>query len=91
MRTIHDQIKDLICTSCGKAFGRQDLLKLHTLRVHEGKRDHKCHKCPAAFSSSPTLTRHIKNVHEGLMVKCPHCEKSYGQNGGLIKHNKLSF
>ena len=63
---VHENIRDELCTTCGKAFGLKARLNLHIKTVHEGLRPHKCAHCDKSFGQQGDLKRHIIRLHQNV-------------------------
>ena len=59
--SVHDGIKDLICTTCGKSYSLVRSLRKHIRSSHETK-SIVCESCGKAFSLPELLKTHIKMV-----------------------------
>ncbi|MFX1506584.1 MAG: C2H2-type zinc finger protein [Promethearchaeota archaeon] len=75
------------CEECGKRFSREDGLRRHIRRVHEGKK-YKCKHCDKEFSYHSGLSMHVKSVHEKITFKCDQCSKIFRRETGLTRHIK---
>jgi hypothetical protein len=77
------------CDVCLRRFARNETLRNHKARIHEGKtsKDFECPKCHKRFSDKGNLTRHDKTVHLKLREHvCEVCGRAFGLNGDLQKH-----
>ena len=45
-----------------------------------------CTECPTVFRREKLLYHHNRNCHSNMEFKCPHCEKTFNQNGNLKIH-----
>ena len=73
-----EKMKPFQCSQCTKAFIRNDKLKTHIKRIHDGIKDKNCPNCSYATYSNYNLKLHIANSHNGPAVvkeSCPFCEK----------------
>ncbi|KAL5502442.1 hypothetical protein EMCRGX_G009216 [Ephydatia muelleri] len=73
------------CEQCGKAFSRQQHLKLHRL-THTGERPHQCEQCGKAFSLQETLKRHMLTHTGERSHQCEQCGKAFSRQQHLKLH-----
>uniref|UniRef100_A0A8D8F5R2 Zinc finger protein 37 homolog n=1 Tax=Culex pipiens TaxID=7175 RepID=A0A8D8F5R2_CULPI len=59
---IHNQVRDFVCSHCGKAFYRQTVLNIH-LRTHSGETPYECHVCLRGFVHRRVYVEHMKKQH----------------------------
>ena len=79
------------CDSCGNTLVDLDVLKRHTIFVHEKQKDHKCNYCQKSFSKADHLKNHIEAIHNDNRTKdynCKSCSKSFYSSANLKQHNK---
>jgi hypothetical protein len=77
------------CDVCLRRFARNETLRNHKARIHEGKtsKDFECPKCHKLFSTKSNLTTHDKSVHLKLRDHvCEVCGRAFGENGHLQMH-----
>ena len=61
IRTVHDKIKDYICTICGKAFAHKKSFTTHNVE-HSGIKEFECKQCFKKFYRNAQLQEHVKIV-----------------------------
>ena len=88
MKSVHEG-PEIKCGLCGILFTREDSLRHHIERVHEGIRDHKCEKCGRTFYREREMKKHERNCEVSSNFKCPLCNKTFGGFSYLKKHIQL--
>jgi uncharacterized Zn-finger protein len=71
------------CDKCLRRFARNETLRNHKARIHDGKtsKDFECLKCHKRFSQKGHLTVHDKTVHLKLREHvCEVCGRAFGEN-----------
>ncbi|OAV97310.1 hypothetical protein PTTG_09969 [Puccinia triticina 1-1 BBBD Race 1] len=61
-RASHGVVRNHICPTCGKGFGRPSSLAQHEF-IHTGERPYVCHVCRRAFNTTSNLKCH-QSLHE---------------------------
>ena len=81
------QTEKFLCNECGIYCKTKQCLKSHIERVHE-KLKHVCDQCNKSYSSKGLLLSHKQSVHDNCKAfECRPCEKQFGSNLNLRKHN----
>ena len=80
-----------MCSTCGKGFGRKDVLQAH-IAIHSEERKHKCTICPEGkfFKTKQGLNSHMK-FHFEPQHECNQCGKKFHQSQNLNRHMKIHF
>lgn len=87
VQSMHKDVKDFICSYCGKGFSRQRGLTNH-ITIHTGEKRHKCPDCGKAFASQANMHQH-RRVHTGAKpCKCyiEGCDRAYMFKVDLKRH-----
>ena len=66
-----DGLKNLSCEYCGKAFKKNQKLRIHIESIHEGKR-YNCEFCDKSFTHVGTLQMHRKTNHGDKIMRSDH-------------------
>jgi hypothetical protein len=80
------------CDVCLRRFCRNESLRNHKARIHEGKtsKDFECPKCHKKFSKKENLKRHDDTVHLKLRQHvCEVCGRAFGENSHLQEHIRM--
>ena len=79
------------CNVCQKSLANKKELDLHILRAHQGApKIFQCNLCEKRFLTKFELDSH-NIVHTGLKdFKCDHCQKMFGSNSNMRKHQKTN-
>ena len=85
----HLNIKNFLCSDCGKAFAEKVKLQVHSLSVHKKIR-FDCNMCDKTFANKAHLRTHVKVIHEeGIIAnlkKCSKCSYSSTKKANLKRH-----
>ena len=84
----HSDVKNCVCTQCGKVLKTQTCLKIH-MKLHAGPFEHGCTKCDKRFVSQGTLISHIRQVHDRQRVYCDECGNDFLSKAALSTHTSL--
>lgn len=79
--------KIVVCTVCGKNFGRPQALKLH-MKIHFQIRDFKCAHCDASFVQKHHLVQHMRTHTGEKPYQCHICNRNFAQSATLYSHMK---
>ncbi len=81
----HSDVKDHVCSECGKTFFTDSELKQHQT-VHTTETPYKCSHCDKRFKRSTHLHIH-ERIHTGEKpYHCHSCGKRFTQLSSLICH-----
>lgn len=83
IKSVHSQVKEVVCHECGKAFCAVARLTIHMRQVHNnGLKPFQCDDCGRCFSQKKTLRDHILKVHfkNRRKYECPICWKVCYEN-----------
>ena len=86
-----------VCQECGKAYGRQDVLKNHVRTKHgnsAGTEDSlilKCTACEKTYGRKDCLRKHFRRKHIDVAKKyvtfdCDQCDKTFSSRDKLTRH-----
>jgi len=53
------------------------------------KEDIICSSCGIYFTRSSSLNRHVRTVHHQATVRCPHCDRSFGNRANRQRHIEI--
>ena len=78
------------CSQCEFSTTRNDSLKIHTRRVHEGLGTFPCSQCDFSSTRKDTLKNHTQRVHEGLIESfpCNQCDFITNLESNLRRHTR---
>ncbi|XP_054712045.1 zinc finger protein OZF-like [Uloborus diversus] len=78
-------LKIFRCNYCGKAFGSNSALRIHSL-IHTGEKPFVCDICNKAFNQKSNLVKHSA-IHVGIKeFSCQYCGKVFTQKDTLRLH-----
>ncbi|KAJ8322310.1 hypothetical protein KUTeg_000781 [Tegillarca granosa] len=86
----HKNIRDHVCSECGKQFITRSTLVSHKQWVHSGK-VHSCNQCDYRTKTVQKLNEHVRVQHQlrGFKpYKCPYCDFTCATGGNCRKHVK---
>jgi len=85
-----------VCQECGKAYGRQDVLRNHVRAKHgcSGTEDSlilKCSACEKTYGRRDCLRKHFRRKHINFAKKyvtfdCNQCDKTFSSRDKLTRH-----
>jgi len=85
-----------VCQECGKAYGRQDVLRNHVRTKHgnPGTEDSlmlKCTACEKTYGRKDCLRKHFRRKHIDIARKyvtfdCDQCDKTFSSRDKLTRH-----
>ena len=81
----HTDVKNSVCSYCGKLFKDQKILKTH-MKYHTSKFESSCTICDKAFVSLGHLNFHMKTAHSTQRYVCFECGKHYKSPYDLTIH-----
>ena len=90
LKSIHDELENHNCATCGKNFSKSNILNAHIKLVHKFvKKDYKCNFCDKIFTQNVDLKKHIKSVHGKVKdYKCKKSNVSFPKSDSLKRHIK---
>ena len=70
---VHEGIKDVQCSECGKCFGEQSHLNTHIRKVHakKGLSVFNCEHCEKTYNTLSTLRTHMRTLHQLFVAWTP--------------------
>ena len=73
IRRVHEGIKDVQCSECGKCFGEQSHLNTHIRKVHakKGLSVFNCEHCEKTYNTLSTLRTHMRTLHQLFVAWTP--------------------
>ena len=92
-KKVHDKTRPFECAICHKMFISKDGQKgldQHFARFHELRNVENCPYCQKQYLRLPVhiSTCSANPMAKWKMFKCPNCDKSYADKGGLNNHLK---
>ncbi|XP_045489758.1 zinc finger protein 888 isoform X6 [Pieris rapae] len=75
------------CKVCGKCFGTQSLLKMHS-RGHTGERNFSCGICQKSYMHERTLRQHMRVHGPVWKFTCSECGHGFHDGNDFNKHMK---
>ena len=85
MKTVHEGVKEFLCSVCGKAFGQKGALTVH-LRIHSGERPFSCEECGRTFTDKSSLYHHMETHQKVKPFPCEICGRRFGRGFVLKRH-----
>ena len=87
----HNNEKQHLCATCGKAFTEKAKLTIH-LRTHSNERPYICDTCGRGFYTSMNLRCHIKHMHKERpkSFSCDLCDTKFVSVYNLNTHKKVT-
>ncbi|KAF2902112.1 hypothetical protein ILUMI_04075 [Ignelater luminosus] len=82
--TVHTDIKDHICETCGKRFSSQTAMRVH-MRSHSDERLYPCKLCNYAGRTASAIYVHM-STHANDLCVCEVCSKTFKSNRNLNDH-----
>lgn len=83
LKSVHSQVREIVCHECGKAFCAVARLTIHMRQVHNnGLRPFQCDICGNCFAQKKALRDHVLKVHckNRRKYECPICLKVCYEN-----------
>ena len=85
-----------VCQECGKAYGRQDVLRKHVRTKHGSSETEeslflKCTACEKTYGRKDCLRKHYRRKHIDIAKKyvtfdCNECDKTFSSRDKLTRH-----
>ena len=87
----HNNEKQHLCSTCGKAFTEKSKLTIH-LRSHSNERPYVCDTCGRAFYTNMLLRCHIKHMHRERpkSFSCDLCNSKFVSIYNLNTHKNVT-
>ncbi|KAK4883131.1 hypothetical protein RN001_006450 [Aquatica leii] len=86
--TVHTDIKDHICETCGKRFSSQTAMRVH-IKSHSDKRLYPCKLCNYAGRTASAIYVHM-STHANDLCVCEICSKTFKSTRNLNDHLRRS-
>lgn len=85
MKTVHVNLCERECSSCGKKINRKDNYKRH---IRTCKDSTKCPHCEKHFKLSSQRRLHIQRDHKDKLFECENCGKEFLTLRNFHQHNE---
>ncbi|CAF4940141.1 unnamed protein product [Pieris macdunnoughi] len=85
--TTKQHTQKIQCKVCGKCFGTQSLLKMHS-RGHTGERNFSCGICQKSYMHERTLRQHMRVHGPVWKFTCSECGHGFHNRNDFNKHMK---
>ncbi|KAI4457649.1 zinc finger and scan domain-containing [Holotrichia oblita] len=82
--TVHTDIKDYVCSTCGKKFSSKTSMRVH-MKSHSNERLYKCKLCSYAGRTASAVYIHM-STHENYFCICEVCSKTFKSMRNLNDH-----
>ncbi|XP_033087854.1 zinc finger protein SNAI1-like [Trachypithecus francoisi] len=86
-RHIRSHTLPFVCGTCGKAFSRPWLLRVH-VRTHTGEKPFSCPHCSRAFADRSNLRAHLQTHLDIKKYQCQACTRTFSRMALLHKHQE---
>jgi len=83
MQASHSVERRYKCPLCDWKFKTRGDLKRHLVSKHDRKM---CSRCDMLFENNELLKSHMQEHNNGPSDPCPHCNKTFSNDGNLIRH-----
>ena len=89
IKTVHEGIKDFMCSECGKAFKSNLALNSHFKVVHL-KEFYECDICQMKITTLTGVQKHKKVVHEKVKSECDQWQEIFSSVNSKDTHQSGS-